>query len=68
MRKGVFTAVKDSIIGIFSLIDNSINLGNRVVDQGHLVLNVSEANLRTWEQEALKGLEEEVKLLEESKA
>ena len=68
IRKGIFTAIKDSVVGVFSLIDNTISFGNRTVDQGHLILNVSEANLKVWEQDALNKLENEVKLLEESKA
>ena len=67
-RKGIFTAAKDTIVGIFAFADNTVSLANRTIDQGHMVLNVSEANLKVWEQEALSNLQAEIKLLEESKA
>jgi hypothetical protein len=63
-RKGVFTAAKDSVVGVFSLVDNTINLGNRVVDQGHKVLDVSEANLDAWKNQALADAQRELQELE----
>lgn len=68
MSKGVFGSAASSIIGIFKLADNTVGLANRVVDQGHVIVDVSEANLQSWKTEALVELEKDLKKLEKLKA